>query len=63
MKRVKVFLLSVSVFFGLLFFGANNSLCEIIITDTGDTSETNYGSRIDNEGSVHFVVYSPMLLN
>lgn len=59
MKRVKVFLLSVSVFFGLLFFGVNNSLCEITITDTGDTLETSYGSCIDNEGSVHFVVYSP----
>src|ERR1700757_1459588 len=59
MKRVKAFSFLLPIFLSLLFLGANSSLSEITVTDTGDSIETRYGSHIDSEGWVHFVVFSP----
>ena len=60
MKRSKGFVLLLCVGLGVLFGSVNHALSEtIIIEDSSSSTETRYGAHIDEEGWVHFVVYSP----
>ena len=58
MTRAKAYFFLLSAFFGVFLHCPNTSM-GFSVTETENSSESRHGAHLDNDGWVHFVVYSP----